>query len=81
MVFTYKDGNKAEPKAEVKAEPQKEVTKEPPRLEYIKSEMERTGISLKTILYNYKVNALEDMSAEQITHAIAMFKKTPTRAK
>ena len=82
-VFDYPSGCvvKAKAKAEPKAEPKKETAKEPSRLEYIKAEMERTGISLKTILYNYKVNALEDMSAEQITHAIAMFKKTPTRAK
>ena len=77
VAFSFPKGeSKAKPKAEPKAQ-----KNELSLMDKIQEEMKRTGISTKTILYNYRVNSLDELTEQQMNHALEMFSKTPTRAK
>ena len=48
--------------------------------EILKQELQRTGVSLETILQRYKIETLEDMTAEIYARAMSGLKKTQSRA-
>lgn len=87
LVIVYEKSNKVAfsfPKGESKAKPKAEPKAQKNELslmDKIQEEMKRTGISTKTILYNYRVNSLDELTEQQMNHALEMFSKTPTRAK
>lgn len=79
-VFTLGGKTKSTPKKEEtrKEEPKTETVKEElvdeKDIDFLVSEMNRTGTSERIILYNYKVKSLSEMTKTQFENAVKIFK-------
>lgn len=76
VVYTYKANKPKSGKVELKMEG---ITISEKEAAMLKSELARTGISLKSLLANYGASGLENMNLKDFTDAMSKLKAKPTK--